>query len=58
MLQAQLEILEQQNITVMTDEVNIPIKLEKSSVQEVAATKLEDEDEFFTKEFTLLNDED
>lgn len=58
MLQAQLEILEQQNITVMTDEVNIPIKFEKSSVQEVAATKLEDEDEFFTKEFTLLNDED
>lgn len=58
MLQAQLEILEQQNITVMTDEVNIPIKLEKSSIQEVAATKLEDEDEFFTKEFTLLNDED
>nr|WP_307989463.1 DivIVA domain-containing protein [uncultured Niameybacter sp.] len=58
MLQAQLEILEQQNITVMTDEVNIPIKLEKSSVQEAAATKLEDEDEFFTKEFTLLNDED
>ena len=58
MLQAQLEILEQQNITVMTDEVNIPIKLEKSSVQEAAATMLEDEDEFFTKEFTLLNDED
>ena len=58
MLQAQLEILEQQNITVMTDEVNIPIKLEKSSVQEAAATKLEEDDEFFTKEFTLLNDED
>lgn len=58
MLQAQLEILEQQNITIMTEEANSSVKLEKTFIQEVAATKLEDEDEFFTKEFTLLNDED
>ncbi|MEF9958403.1 MAG: DivIVA domain-containing protein [Niameybacter sp.] len=56
MLQAQLEILEQQNITVITEEIGLPIKLDKV-VEEAAATKEEDED-FFTKEFTLLNDED
>lgn len=56
MLQAQLEILEQQNITVLTDEISAPIKFDESKVvDEVAATQEED-DEFFTKEFTLLND--
>lgn len=57
MLQAQLEMLEQQNVTMLTDEISAPIKFEMSkSEEEVAVT--EEEDEFFTKEFTLLNDEE
>lgn len=57
MLQAQLEILEQQHITVITDEISSPIKFEKVVDEEVAATQ-EDDETFFTKEFTLLSDED
>ncbi|MDA3732564.1 DivIVA domain-containing protein [Niameybacter massiliensis] len=56
MLQAQLEILEQQNITMMTDEISSPIKYERTADEEAAATS-EDDDTFFTKEFTLLSDE-
>lgn len=57
MLQAQLEMLEQQNITMLTDEISSPIKFEMTkAAEEVAIT--EEDDEFFTKEFTLLNDEE
>lgn len=59
MLQAQLEMLEQQNVTMLTDEISAPIKFEMSkSEEEVAVAVEEEEDEFFTKEFTLLNDEE
>lgn len=59
MLQAQLEMLEQQNVTMLTDEISAPIKFEMSkSEEEVAVAVAEEEDEFFTKEFTLLNDEE
>lgn len=57
MLQAQLEILEQQNITVLTDEISAPIKFEEVKAEEEVAITEED-DEFFTKEFTFLHGEE
>ncbi|MGL4799036.1 MAG: DivIVA domain-containing protein [Cellulosilyticaceae bacterium] len=55
-LQGQLEIIEKQNITLLTENFNTTtVDLEKPMWEEEVATAVDDDDTFYTKEFTLVD---